>query len=359
MDGLSPRVRGHRRRGTRVLPALRSIPACAGSSFFSLNRQNPWTVYPRVCGVIATAERVVAYIYGLSPRVRGHRVPVAALVRVLGSIPACAGSSFSSAHRSTSPSVYPRVCGVIACMSRSSNKIMGLSPRVRGHHHGGAGRRGEPRSIPACAGSSHKKTSLLRRCTVYPRVCGVIPLTSSGRCTIFGLSPRVRGHRVYRYGFVRRARSIPACAGSSHHPITHKRRTSVYPRVCGVIRRRFFLGSLAQGLSPRVRGHRVQAGARVVTERSIPACAGSSQPREKVGASFEVYPRVCGVIARRQGKTPSCRGLSPRVRGHRFCEPVHDGGRRSIPACAGSSQRQACGGFGGRVYPRVCGVILP
>ena len=49
--------------------------------------------------------------------------------------------------------VYPRVCGVTGSLHEAFDGTLGLSPRVRGHHVGAAGKARVTRSIPACAGS--------------------------------------------------------------------------------------------------------------------------------------------------------------------------------------------------------------
>ena len=156
----------------------------------------------------------------------------------------------------------------------------------------------------------------------------------------------------------------------------HRPPPAVYPRVCG--------GTLpinqghgdSQGLSPRVRGNRPLANEKVLSMRSIPACAGEPQSSSPVRPSDRVYPRVCGGTPW-GSRPPSCEwGLSPRVRGNPDPSPGESVSPRSIPACAGepppillhpitkSGSIPACAGepeasalsvavFS--VYPRVCG----
>ena len=89
--GLSPRVRGNRRRRTKIAPDAGSIPACAGEPSQSRLPQEPSWVYPRVCGGTSRTSSRSASRYGLSPRVRGNLKQGFAAVGMLGSIPACAG----------------------------------------------------------------------------------------------------------------------------------------------------------------------------------------------------------------------------------------------------------------------------
>ena len=170
-----------------------------------------------------------------------------------------------------------------------------------------------------------------------------------------GLSPRVRGNRLQYRQWPRRARSIPACAGEPQNAAFRDVHNGVYPRVCGGTAfptRRPFP---RRGLSPRVRGNPGAAGRLCRPERSIPACAGEPSEAAQERLEHRVYPRVCGGTygLRRAAR---CRwGLSPRVRGNRdlLHRVLHADG--SIPACAGEPPPAAGGQPGVVVYPRVCG----
>jgi len=48
---------------------------------------------------------------GLSPRVRGIPLSLAAMRGFFGSIPACAGDTHIARYKLQLPRVYPRVCG--------------------------------------------------------------------------------------------------------------------------------------------------------------------------------------------------------------------------------------------------------
>ena len=89
---------------------------------------------------------------GLSPRVRGNPGKRHDAPTLGGSIPACAGEPGSCKYRIMVQAVYPRVCGGTGGYELSDDGNVGLSPRVRGNPAEPAERRGEVRSIPACAG---------------------------------------------------------------------------------------------------------------------------------------------------------------------------------------------------------------
>ena len=91
------------------------------------------------------------------------------------------------------------------------------------------------------------------------------------------------------------------------------------------------------GLSPRVRGNRIVSWSTVLTDRSIPACAG--EPVEVV-ASYsvgEVYPRVCGGTFVSVCQLTYVSGLSPRVRGNPKYHCSFRFFSRSIPRVCGGT----------------------
>ena len=109
--GLSPRVRGSHHHVHRVAHEAGSIPACAGepSVTRSISRLRP--VYPRVCGGADALGSALESYTGLSPRVRGSRRRQRDLVDAHGSIPACAGEPVCRIMLNCPVAVYPRVCG--------------------------------------------------------------------------------------------------------------------------------------------------------------------------------------------------------------------------------------------------------
>ncbi len=170
--GLSPRVRGN--RPFRVADQLRvgSIPACAGEPISPTPRADSDRVYPRVCGGTNYVGLLGDIRYGLSPRVRGNRRRQRQSRTRLWSIPACAGEPPTRPAPSASMRVYPRVCGGTQRGSRSRCGAAGLSPRVRGNLSGVIRAGVSPGSIPACAGEPSPHARRECQLWVYPRVCG-------------------------------------------------------------------------------------------------------------------------------------------------------------------------------------------
>ena len=170
-----------------------------------------------------------------------------------------------------------------------------------------------------------------------------------------GLSPRVRGKRVEgRYGSIRPG-SIPACAGETENDQLVRLHIPVYPRVCGGNDIIVTPRRTAPGLSPRVRGKRQQRNNPGNHRQPIPACAGETRLRFPLNGAAETYPRVCG------GNSSGVRlirppgNLSPRVRGKRQHKPGVGIHHKPIPACAGETRFSGTRPISCATYPRVCG----
>ena len=129
--------------------------------------------------------------------------------------------------------VYPRVCGGTPVDGAVQEKVMGLSPRVRGNLGAPRPAVPPPRSIPACAGEPRPALVPASSLEVYPRVCGGTPQTEQYIATMPGLSPRVRGNLGVLRPKTLPPGSIPACAGEPPSPEREPRTGRVYPRVCG------------------------------------------------------------------------------------------------------------------------------
>ena len=74
--------------------------------------------------------------------------------------------------------------------------------------------------------------------------------------------------------------------------------------------------SIAEGLSPRVRGNLLRRFDKIAYRRSIPACAGEPAGECRRRVPLEVYPRVCGGTVSSWCVILAGWGLSPRVRGN-------------------------------------------
>ena len=214
-------------------PSARSIPACTGEPKYGGSHSLMLRVYPRVYGGTESNAGSDFALLGLSPRVRGNRVPVRRPGRRAGSIPACTGEPPRAAAGLPGSQVYPRVYGGTRIETPGNASIGGLSPRVRGNLTIRYDSRLQNGSIPACTGEPPCRLSLLCPSRVYPRVYGGTcgdPITERA---ILGLSPRVRGNLGWRCLHDRKSGSIPACTGEPETSTIRATDSTVYPRVYG------------------------------------------------------------------------------------------------------------------------------
>ncbi len=165
-------------------------------------------------------------------------------------------------------------------------------------------------------------------------MCGV---TCGGRASSSastGLSPRVRSYRHFAGRQTVRRGSISACAELPERlgrPQTHR---WVYLRVCGVTVYVVRLLSGLRGLSPRVRSYRRDSCTVPGVEGSISACAELPSMRGRMQRASRVYLRVCGVTFAKVVRSPTGRGLSPRVRSYLMAQHSSKATSGSISACA-------------------------
>ena len=159
------------------------------------------------------------------------------------------------------------------------------------------------RSIPARAGEPCCSMASRMACWVYPRACGGTPKRSRRSLLSIGLSPRVRGNHIRPGDLVKQGGSIPARAGEPPWSGRRRRRSGVYPRACGGTNTIQQSVSVVAGLSPRVRGNRLFDVLSIQTTGSIPARAGEPETGNTVGFPSRVYPRACGGTNRRSART--------------------------------------------------------
>ncbi len=253
--GLSPQVRGNRGLLGLGVAQLRSIPAGAGEPASACWSRSCWRVYPRRCGGTLRAGAVRAAAPGLSPQVRGNRRRDRGDEQGSGSIPAGAGEPSVNEAVNRMVQVYPRRCGGTTTSSGRVASTAGLSPQVRGNPRRRGHPQSRGRSIPAGAGEPRRSPPRCASSWVYPRRCGGTGLARIAAWAWLGLSPQVRGNP--HPAPLRRADrgSIPAGAGEPRRRRWQRGRVRVYPRRCGGTgpdqrRRRGHAG-----LSPQVRGN--------------------------------------------------------------------------------------------------------
>ena len=150
-----------------------------------------------------------------------------------GIIPAYAGSTATTSASSSMIRDHPRVCGEHKTRTETEAMPPGSSPRMRGAPealqvvpHGGG-------IIPAYAGSTSSRSTVLRGFQDHPRVCGEHERRLERRQATSGSSPRMRGARSCGHGLIAANGIIPAYAGSTTSCAASYRLAWDHPRVCG------------------------------------------------------------------------------------------------------------------------------
>ena len=216
-----------------VFGGLRSIPASAGEPVFGIGWRAGAQVYPRECG--GTADRMVrpVSLTGLSPRVRGNPIARSEILGCHGSIPASAGEPCEFKGAKVLNAVYPRECGGTIQAARCCLPSGGLSPRVRGNRLPALVTSTRAGSIPASAGEPRAAGVLACAVGVYPRECGGTMTVYIVIRNPPGLSPRVRGTRLPRCLMSSPQGLSPRVRGNPVSSLTNTTPRRSIPRVRG------------------------------------------------------------------------------------------------------------------------------
>ena len=148
--------------------------------------------------------------------------------------------------------------------------------------------------IPAYAGSTSASSAPHWTAGDHPRVCGEHLETSRITLASKGSSPRMRGaHEAVASGRLT-DRIIPAYAGSTGDGPYSQKCSQDHPRVCGEHNVNSLDGAFYEGSSPRMRGAPRQAHRTTYRVGIIPAYAGSTVMLPLAHRQSLDHPRVYG-----------------------------------------------------------------
>ena len=193
---------------------------------------------------------------GSSPHVRGALFAVLFDLRVVGIIPACAGSTPSYRLRLDQARDHPRMCGEHRSVLVLSHLALGSSPHVRGALGADCRPLWMSGIIPACAGSTVNYHYRQLKAGDHPRMCGEHYCCCSVCFSSPGSSPHVRGAPIFSDETWLNTGIIPACAGSTQTAKLALQDARDHPRMCGEHCIVSWLCSARAGSSPHVRGAR-------------------------------------------------------------------------------------------------------
>ena len=173
--------------------------------------------------------------------------------------------------------------------------------------------------------------------------------------TLGGSSPHARGARIQNIVLDPRVRLIPACAGSTSPGTRGATGSRAHPRMRGEHSAAGVLACLVAGSSPHARGAQGSCGEGPVSDRLIPACAGSTVflPRDEL--HLRAHPRMRGEHPSIITRPARVAGSSPHARGAPVVHVRLGGGVGLIPACAGSTRTGRPPMCSGLAHPRMRG----
>ena len=312
--GPSPRGRGKRRLNAGGDAVEGTIPAWAGETCAPVSPCRHCGDHPRVGGGNRLGPRDGLAPEGPSPRGRGKQLDLSGPKARIGTIPAWAGETSAVSAAARAAADHPRVGGGNPNVSPSSSLLKGPSPRGRGKRSrfraGGAW----DGTIPAWAGETSPRSSMIRTTRDHPRVGGGNPDLSSALKLLAGPSPRGRGKPQSR----------------------QTRRTIAGP-------------------SPRGRGKLRDAGRGALDQGTIPAWAGETTSRTRSRSARRDHPRVGGGNGTIARNCEADWGPSPRGRGKRACGCRRRRRSGTIPAWAGETTGQGATNSAVGDHPRVGG----
>ena len=197
------------------------------------------------------------------------------------------------------------------------------------------------RIIPAYAGSTSSNTALCHRARDHPRIRGEHPLEKMRFRFRSGSSPHTRGApRVEpRRGILRWI--IPAYAGSTGSVIWTVSSTGDHPRIRGEHEFDQRVRVVEAGSSPHTRGARPGLRCSSRRARIIPAYAGSTTLSCARRSGIRDHPRIRGEHLAATSFNSAMEGSSPHTRGARLGLSPGGLGARIIPAYAGSTTHLA------------------
>ncbi len=226
---------------------------------------------------------------------------------------------------------------------------------MRGKHTVIGGGAPALRIIPAHAGQTIRRASLLASSSDHPRACGANMLSASRSAVRAGSSPRMRGKLRELWYVLYHVRIIPAHAGQTIIRQESCTAEPDHPRACGANVAVDPLAQGAGGSSPRMRGKLGVILFQKLAKRIIPAHAGQTARHSTPCNGTPNHPRACGANSGVMVRRHMSVGSSPRMRG-KPCGPHACRHRtRIIPAHAGQTPKSNTSCSTRSDHPRACG----
>ena len=270
------------------------IPAGAGQTGGVADIPRVGRAHPRRCGADLLGLLCRFGRAGSSPQVRGRLRDLAQFVPLPGLIPAGAGQTDPTGRRRSQAGAHPRRCGADIPDIAPEQSPQGSSPQVRGRLLASIKDRVVNRLIPAGAGQTSIFAPTCHSCTAHPRRCGADFACFFVGEVAGGSSPQVRGRPAGEWGSRFGGGLIPAGAGQTPVRVRGLSPPTAHPRRCGADRDREVVIQFSLGSSPQVRGRRAGGRERAAGPGLIPAGAGQTVAAVRAVPAAGAHPRRCG-----------------------------------------------------------------
>ena len=213
--GSSPLTRGKPRAGPRRRRASGLIPAHAGKTARVTRLHRHQRAHPRSRGENGFARLEGGGVRGSSPLTRGKPPPSGRYQAVPRLIPAHAGKTTPARCASEGPGAHPRSRGENCSSSTHTRSGRGSSPLTRGKRVDRRSPISCPRLIPAHAGKTVIVLDIVLPFAAHPRSRGENQSSNDQADTPLGSSPLTRGKRDTSVFVTQVIRLIPAHAGKT------------------------------------------------------------------------------------------------------------------------------------------------
>ena len=250
------------------------IPAYAGSTRTELRQHRLFEDHPRIRGEHKIPKTIYNVFQGSSPHTRGARHHPDRARSAFGIIPAYAGSTPTPTWNRRAYWDHPRIRGEHLAVGEVIHSLV--------------------RIIPAYAGSTTATGCRPWFIEDHPRIRGEHAKLGFGLAGVFGSSPHTRGALRRGGVLVDFAGIIPAYAGSTESGPTEVLAARDHPRIRGEHRRRHRLRRHRGGSSPHTRGAPLDRERRLRRARIIPAYAGSTTKTFSPPRAARDHPRIRG-----------------------------------------------------------------
>ncbi len=254
-----------------------------------------------------------------------------------GTNPACAGTTRPPAVETCGGTDQPRLRGDDAQTLRNLADAGGPTPPARGRQRHDPQRHPRARTNPACAGTTPGRRPRSRPRSDQPRLRGDDVDGGDAEVRVQGPTPPARGRPAGRRAQRRGRGTDPACAGTTHRRPPQRRRQGDQPRLRGDDSRISVLLIVVTGPTPPARGRPPRQRPGGTKTRTNPACAGTTTGPTSARLARADQPRLRGDDDAAFGALADGAGPTPPARGRPGGRAAAAGGRGTNPACAGTT----------------------